>query len=336
MNANNEKDSRLRLLFRSIMPRPLLHGIVYPLIAALAQLRLSLVEPTMEAISLWIGALSAKVTLRLPGAASQSMGMVDAEWSQRIADALACPDNDHIPRCADAGKIKGSRIVMHNGLVVRALGYYGPGILNLLVRNRGVHEPQEERAFGEVLPFVPSGAVMVELGAYWGFYSLWFASRVAGARCFLFEPDPRNLEVGRQNFKLNGLNASFSRAAVGNRFSTQLRTARVVTLDKLFRDKGLSHVHLLHADIQGAELDMLLEGGPVFDRGCVDYIFLSTHAPQLHQACREYLEDRNYLILCSADRPESYSVDGVLVAKRLGVAGPDKLTISKKPAQVGP
>ncbi len=33
----------------------------------------------------------------------------------------------------------------------------------------------EERLFGEVLEWMPSGAVMVELGAYWAYYSTWFA-----------------------------------------------------------------------------------------------------------------------------------------------------------------
>jgi predicted O-methyltransferase YrrM len=335
MKYNREHTGWWRFLFRSITPGPVLVRFVYPLLEAKERFRRSHVEPASEAIKLWVGAIAAKFMLRLPGRSAEAVGVIDSEWSRRIADALACPDNDHIPRCADAGKLTGSCIVMHNGLMVRALGYYGPGMLNLLVRNRGVHEPQEERAFGEVLPFMPRGATMVELGAYWGFYSLWFASHVPGAHCFLFEPDPRNLEAGRQNFQLNGLKASFSRAAVGNQFSTQLKTAPVVTLGKLFKDKGLAHVNLLHADIQGAELDMLLEADDVFAPGRVDYIFLSTHTLDLHRACREYLQSRNYRILCSASRDESYSVDGVLVAKRNGVAGPDALTISRKQASVG-
>ncbi len=326
--------SSLRTLLRSIVPRHLLTNIVYPFLGHVNRFKQRHLEAALEEIHLRMGAMWAKVIFRLPGRPVRAIGVVDVEWSRRIADAIACPDNDHIPRCADAGQIKGSCIVMHNGLVVRALGYYGPGILNLLIRNRGVHEPQEERAFAEVLPHLPGGAVMVELGAYWGFYSLWFASRVAGARCFLFEPDPRNLEVGRQNFKLNGLRASFSRSAVGNQFSTQLKTARVVTLEELLRSKGLSHVHLLHADIQGAELDMLLGASSIFKRGSIDYIFLSTHSVHLHQACKEYLEDHNYVILCSADRHDSYSLDGVLVAKRPGVLGPDNLTISKKSVHI--
>lgn len=315
---------------QKMLPQSFRVGVVHPLVRNLRALKQSFLDPSIEAASLSLGALLSKLTLRLPGLSAKALGAVDEQWSQRIADAMACPDNERIPRCDGAGSITGSCIIMHNGLRVRALGYYGPGMLNLLVRNRGVHEPQEERAFGEVLPFMPSGAVMVELGAYWGFYSLWFASKVEGARCFLFEPDPRNLQVGRQNFKLNGLRGSFSRSAVGNRFSTQLKAVRLSTLGELLEQKRLSHVHLLHADIQGAELDMLAQAGEVFDRECIDFVFLSTHSEQLHQACRDYLENREYFTLCSASPAESYSLDGVLVAKRKGVIGPDSLAISKK------
>ena len=57
---------------------------------------------------------------------------------------IACPDNQFIPRVPDAGKLEGGQVVMHNGIKVGGMGYYGAGILNMLIENRGVHEPQEE------------------------------------------------------------------------------------------------------------------------------------------------------------------------------------------------
>ena len=44
---------------------------------------------------------------------------------------------------------------------------------------------------------------MIELGSYWAYYSLWFASQVKDAQNYLIEPDPRRLEIGRKNFELN-------------------------------------------------------------------------------------------------------------------------------------
>ncbi|MFM8890335.1 MAG: hypothetical protein ACKOTB_01715, partial [Planctomycetia bacterium] len=66
-------------------------------------------------------------------------------WHERINEVLACPDNEAIPRVAAAGEVRGGWVVMHNGIEVGGLTYYGSGILQMLVRNKGVHEPQEER-----------------------------------------------------------------------------------------------------------------------------------------------------------------------------------------------
>jgi hypothetical protein len=40
------------------------------------------------------------------------------------------------------------------------------------VLNRGVHEPLEEFVFQEVLKRLPEACAMIELGAYWGHYSM--------------------------------------------------------------------------------------------------------------------------------------------------------------------
>lgn len=331
MRLISERLRGLRAVMVGLLPRRFLIGGVYPFLQKFNTWVRDSFNPSLEAIQLFLGALLAKVKLRLSGPCAKAIGLIDDGWSRRIADAISCPDNAHIPRCADAGKLTGSCIVMHNGLRVRALGYYGPGMLNLLLQNRGVHEPQEEKAFHEVLPHMPEGAAMIELGAYWGFYSLWFASSVSRARCFLFEPDPRNLEAGKQNFALNGLKAEFSGEAVGNRFATQLKTARLTNLREIMQQRKLGHVDLLHADIQGAERDMLLEAEDVFLKRQVSYLFISTHSDKLHMECKDFLEARGYRILCSASRSESYSLDGVLVAKLEGAPGPDSLVISKKP-----
>ena len=57
---------------------------------------------------------------------------------------------------------------------------------------------------------------MVECGAYWGFYSLWFARDVPGGIAGLIEPNAANLETGRRNFRGTDLRAAaFIESAVG-------------------------------------------------------------------------------------------------------------------------
>src|SRR5262245_7532451 len=117
-------------------------------------------------------------------------------WDQRIADVVACPDNARLQRVPDAGRITDNYQVMHNGIKVVVEGYYVDGIARMLTANRGSHEPQEEVVFDDIVRSLPKGAVMVEAGAYWGFYSLWFCQVVEEARVYLIEPSEENLAVG--------------------------------------------------------------------------------------------------------------------------------------------
>jgi hypothetical protein len=261
------------------------------------------------------------------GMARASLGTVDAEWRMRIDAVLACSDNAHIPRVANAGELRDGRIVMHNGLLVGALGYYGGGILNMLVENRGVHEPQEERAFAEVLHHLSNSGVMVELGAYWGFYSMWFLKECPGGRAILIEPDAKHLLSGRQNFEMNGFHGEFEAGYVGKRTGLARDGTPMTTLDELVRRQQIERLTILHSDIQGAELDMLEGGRETFERGIVDYVFISTHSNELHRGCLEKLRSYGFAILVSCDVDATVSYDGVIVAKRTGLEFPAAIEV---------
>jgi hypothetical protein len=255
---------------------------------------------------------------------------VRKQWAPRIQDVLDCPDNAFIPRHRLAGRLIGGQVIMHNGLKIAPDSYFGEPMRLILEKNRGVHEPQEERVFQEVLPWLPHKAVMVELGAYWGFYSLWFHQQIKQPRCILVEPDVLLLQYGKDNFALNGFRGTFHRSLVGARAGRADDGTPILSVDDLLRDEAVEHLHILHADIQGAEADMLAGARQALEARKVDYIFISTHSNQLHGACRAFLQDRNYLVLADADLQETYSFDGLLVARRAELAGLDPVPIAKK------
>lgn len=269
---------------------------------------------------------------------SQALGDVTPEWRARIDDVLAAPDNASIPRLPNAGEVANGVVTMHNGIQVSALGYYGAGVLNMLVENRGVHEPQEERAFAEVLRHLPPDATMIELGAYWGFYSLWFASTVARPRCYLLEPSLTNLCSGMMNFRRAGRRAHFEHAYAGavESAGNYDGDAPTVTVDAFCRRRKLERVTILHADTQGAEVDVLRGADGMLAGNRIDYLFLSTHTNALHEACLQRLRGHQYAILASADLDQSYALDGVIVARRSGLAEPLSVTISQKPTRPNP
>jgi hypothetical protein len=267
-------------------------------------------------------------------AALRGMRDTARAWSKRIADVLAAPDNADIPRVPDAGRVIENDIIMHNGLRI-AYGSYGTSdtkyVMRLLEKNSGVHEPQEEKIFQQVAGIVPEGAVMVELGAFWAFYSLWFASRVKGARCFLVEPVWANLNAGRLNFAINGLNATFVNGFVGARYRREPFQSATLSVDWLIATFALDRIHLLHSDIQGFEREMLDGAENAARDGKIDWMFISTHSNDLHERCREWLLTRGWSLVADADLNESYSMDGLLVAHRPGLNAPMLRPITCKP-----
>lgn len=265
-----------------------------------------------------------------PGVAARSLGEVDADWRRRIDDVRACPDNAFIPRVPDAGILKDGLITMHNGIKVSALGYYGAGTMNMLVENAGVHEPQEERAFAAVLKLIPAGGTMLEVGAYWGFYSVWFAKTIERSRNVLLEPEPENLKSARENFRINGATAVFDSAYVGAADGRAENGTPIITIDSLCARHGINHLAILHADIQGFEVEMLRGANRMLSGGHVDYVFISTHSNELHDSCAETLKSLGYLILASANLDETSSVDGLLVARRGSLDGPEEIPITRK------
>ncbi len=199
--------------------------------------------------------------------------------------------------------------IMHNGLLVHCDGYYGPGMTELLRKNKGSHEPQEEFVFSRVLQSLKSDASMIELGAYWGFYSLWFAHHCKNGIAILVEPDAENLEVSKLNFAANNLKGRFIIGGIGS------NVEKPVTVDSLIIEQGLTSLDILHSDIQGAELEMLQGASASIISGIIKNVFVSTHSEELHLNCREFLVANNMHIVADVTPAQSFSVDGLLVAR---------------------
>lgn len=250
-------------------------------------------------------------------------------WEKRCRDVMACPDNEAIKRVKHAGKIKNGKQFLHNGIKIYLGSYYGPEYSQVLLRNKGVHEPQEERVFAEVLKLMPSDAIMIELGAFWGFYSMWFNMEVKDARSYLIEPDEFNLGQGKRNFKLNRMQGDFTRAFVGKEVNNS-DPVPFITLDDYLKQKKIKKVHILHSDIQGYEFEMLQGAETAIMNRCIDYIFISTHSNELHYKCIDYLKNKDFQIIAEADLDNTFSEDGLIVASAPGIVVPGNIRIARK------
>jgi methyltransferase FkbM-like protein len=232
----------------------------------------------------------------------------DADFVGRFREVISDPLNLLIERVPRAGVIEGNEVYLHNGNRVPVAGqeaYYGQ-FSTLLVLNRGVHEPLEEYVFQELLKHLPPSPRMIELGAYWAHYSMWLKRVRPQAIVTMVEPDLGNLEAGRANFARNGFEGEFILASVGK---------GGWKLDEFFDSRGLTHLDILHVDIQGAEGELLDGGRETLGDSQIDYLFVSTHSQELHRGVAEELTRFGYRVEVSSDFDnETTSYDGFLFA----------------------
>jgi hypothetical protein len=226
----------------------------------------------------------------------------------RFREVVSDPLNLLIERVPTAGFVVGSQVYLHNGLRVPLAGpgaYYG-AFSELLVINRGVHEPLEEFVFQEVLKRLPDNPSMIELGAYWAHYSMWFKKERPNGEVILVEPELECLKAGQDNFARNGLKGEFIQAFVG--------TGKFVIGD-FFRTRKIKKIDILHTDIQAFEVEMLEGAKDVLARRRVDYLFISTHSQQLHLQVVDRLINLGYRVEISSDfDAETTSFDGFVFA----------------------
>lgn len=148
---------------------------------------------------------------------------------------------------------------------------------------------------------------MLELGAYWGHYSMWMQKVLPASAVYLVEPETRSIAVGKHNFAINGYHGTFIQDFVGTSH---------FTVDRFLENKGLPRLDVLHSDIEGFEMEMLDGADEALGRRRIEYVFVSTHSDRLHNAIRERLESRGYVTeaVCDWGR-ETCSHDGLVFAR---------------------
>ncbi len=282
-------------------------------------------KPTPEAISTpsWLELLSQKPSISKDGV-------------HRIAMTTSCTDSNYIPKVKHAGSIK--RIgeqdyqVMHNGVLVEHEGYFGDWMSDTIKRLKGHHEPQEEKVFHELLKLLPAGATMIELGAYWAYYSIWFNKTVKNAVNYCCEPDPKNIALGKRNAAVNKTkNMNFVEGAAGKDHNKVISfkpqegdfppvKVPIKSVDGLVEENSIQQIDILHMDIQGAELVALEGAVEAIKNGKVRFLMISTHHylmsedSLMHEKCLARIKELGGHIVVEHAIHESFSGDGLIAA----------------------
>lgn len=244
----------------------------------------------------------------------------------RISLTSSCKDCDSIPKVTNAGKIlieNGQKIqYMFNGIKIHYDSYHSPWMNTIITNLKGHHEPQEELCFYNILNILESNANMLELGCAWAYYSMFFKNKCQNGINVCIEPNITKLKKGIANINLNKLdlnNFVFINGSIGKDYKAknifidwdkkQMEIPQY-NIQKIINDNNL-FFDIIHSDIQGAELDMLIGSTNVLNN--IGFFVISTHDDK-HSLCLQYLENHNFLILVQHSISESVSADGLIVA----------------------
>ncbi len=174
---------------------------------------------------------------------------------------------------------------------------------------RGEYEPENTRVIEEL---VHSGDVVFDVGAHVGYFTVFMSDRVGPTgKVVSFEPREINLDFLRQHIRINGCdNVEVVEACVGDhagaaRLETRVGTGkgfvspdgnvdvRMVVLDELVRSGSLPAPKFMKIDVEGGEMAVLQGAGWILETHRPRMV-LSTHSPELKQACRDFLTARGY------------------------------------------
>lgn len=231
-------------------------------------------------------------------------------FKERFKDVISDPINLLIERVPEAGYLDNRKnVFLHNGIKVPTIGKYAyyDNFTDILIFNRGVHEPLEEFCFQEVLKRIDiNNPIMIELGSYWAHYSMWFMKTFESGKSFMIEPNLQNLNSGKYNFYMNSLTGEF--------IQSEVRKGKF-ELDSFLQENEINSLEILHCDIQGFEVEMLNCACKTLKHKKVNYFFISTHSESIHHEVCDILVENEYVIEVSSNFDDhTTSFDGFVLA----------------------
>ena len=230
-----------------------------------------------------------------------------------------------------AGMIEGDRQFLWNGGIT--VFPHGDDVVHQIwTLTLGAPEPDEILLFLKVVERLPEDAVMMELGAGNGFYSIIMGKESPKAKLILVEANPRIYSIAKENMALNDfldrsvvINAAVAgtsgktfgvrEAYYGSSIRAEGGDYQVssVSVDDLMKNLNLDRVHIVHVDVQRAE-EMVIQGmHEALSQQTVDYVFVGTHSQDLHKNCEKKLNSYGYKTIFSRDKNQCIGFDGILV-----------------------
>ena len=179
---------------------------------------------------------------------------------------------------------------------------------------------EEYKIFQKSLQLIKNdNPVMVELGAFWGLWSLCFKQKFPLGKNVLIELGKRQLHVGQKKFELNKLNGDFYWGGVflsdSGTFQNRIndidykprtnsywdtheikgeKAGPELDLLSIFDQEHIKKIDMLHMDIQGSQLPVIrLLDNKGWLKGNVSNLIVATHSSRIHQEILDILTNKN-------------------------------------------
>jgi len=161
------------------------------------------------------------------------------------------------------------------------------------------------------------GQIVVDAGAHVGYYTLIASRKVGRGKVIAIEPHPLNFQLLKTNIRLNKLkNVIAVKVALSDsdgeaplylgcgsgkhtiikRAGKQFINVRTVRLDSLLNKLGISQVHMIKIDGEGAELDVLKGAESILTQSNVELI-IEVHNIRKIDKIQRYLVAKGFKVI---------------------------------------
>lgn len=193
----------------------------------------------------------------------------------------------------------------------------------------------EYKLFKRHLRFIRNrnNPTMLEIGSFWGLWSLVFRKKFPNGKNLLVELGKRQLSVGEKNFELNGFNqisywggfflndsgTYLNRKndleypkVEGEYFDESIDNDNVVgpelDLNNILKNEKVDHLDLLHMDIQGSELKVIEYIFNSEFKINIDNFIIATHSDEIHNQIKSIISNSYHIV----KEDEGVGGDGLL------------------------
>lgn len=155
---------------------------------------------------------------------------------------------------------------------------------------------------------IKKGSIVIDLGAYIGYYTLLFAKLVGNkGKVFAFEPEPDNFRILKKNVEINGYqniilenravsdtnekknlyisNGPSMHALFPSRFATEKYIqVKTIRLDDYFKNNNLKdEISFIKIDVEGSELGAIQGGSSLLDENKNLTILIEFHPAAIRE-----------------------------------------------------